>query len=131
MIILSSGDPTYNPFNEFLKNYGIYLAIGVAGVVLIVVLILVLLSFKKRRNVPITEELPTYDNSKVVIALGGRENIVSHSINGSRIVLELKDYSLVDEKTLNENGVASIIKMSNKITLVVKGDSNKFYKSIF
>ena len=131
MIILSSGDPTYNPFNEFLKNYGVYLAIGVAGVVLLVVLVLVFLSFRKRRNVAPKEELPTYDNSKVIDALGGRENILSHSINGSRIALELKDYSLVDEKTLNENGVASIIKMSNKITLVIKGDSNSFYKSIF
>ena len=131
MIIFNDGDPTFNPFNEFLKNYGIYFAIGLAGLVLIVVLVLFLLALSKRkRNAP-KEEPQTVDNSQVLEALGGRDNVVSHSLNGSRIALELKDYSLVDEKALNEAGIASVIKMSNKITLVVKGDSSKLYKSLF
>ena len=130
-VIFNDGDPTYNPFNEFLKNYGIYFAIAIAGIVLLTVLVLFLLSLKKRKQIAPKEETPAVDSSKALDALGGRDNIVSHSLNGSRIALELKDYSLVDEKALNEAGVASVIKMSNKITLVIKGDSNKFYNSLF
>lgn len=125
-----SGDPTTNPFNDFLKDYGIYLALAVAGVVLITVLVFVFLALKRRKATPKIEEVKV-DSSGIKAALGGEDNIVSHSINGSRIVIELKDYSLVNEKSLNELGVASIIKMSNKITLVVKGNSEAFYKNLF
>ena len=125
-----SGDPTTNPFNDFLKDYGIYLALAVAGVVLITVLVFVFLALKRRKAAPKVEEVKV-DSSLIKAALGGEDNIVSHSINGSRIVIELKDYSLVNEKSLNELGVASIIKMSNKITLVVKGNSEAFYKNLF
>ena len=125
-----SGDPTTNPFNDFLKDYGIYLALAVAGVVLITVLVFVFLALKRRKAAPKVEEVKV-DSSLIKAALGGEDNIVSHSINGSRIVIELKDYSLVNEKSLNELGVASIIKMSNKITLVVKCNSEAFYKNLF
>ena len=132
MIFFSDGDPTYNPANEFFKNYGMYLAFALAGVVLIVVLVLTLLALSKRKKV--LNQAPAMvvvNNDEVFAALGGKDNILSHSINGSRIVLELKDYSFVDERALNDLGVASVIKMSNKITLVIKGDSNAFYNKLF
>ena len=131
MIRYVDGDPTINEFNEFLKQYGIYFAIGFAVLVLLVVLALVFYSLHKKKQITSAKEEIHVDNSIIIEALGGNDNIKSHSINGSRIVLELNDYSKVDEKVLNDNGVASIIKMSNKITLVIKGDSNSFYKQIF
>lgn len=132
MIIFSSGDPTYNPLNEFFKNYGMYLAFAMGGVVLIVILVLTFIALSKRRKAQ--EEVvakPVINESDIFDALGGKDNIVSRSLNGSRIVLELKDYSLVNEKALNDLGVDSVIKMSNKITLVVKGDPKSFYNMLF
>lgn len=131
MIIFSSGDPTYNPLNEFFKNYGMYLAFAMGGIVLIVILVLTFIALSKRRKAQEVEAKPVVNESAIFDALGGKDNIVSHSLNGSRIALELKDYSLVNEKTLNDLGVDSVIKMSNKITLVVKGDSKSFYSNLF
>lgn len=131
MIIFSSGDPTYNPLNEFFKNYGMYLAFAMGGIVLIVILVLTFIALSKRRKVQEVEAKPVVNESAIFDSLGGKDNIVSHSLNGSRIVLELKDYSLVNEKALNDLGVDSVIKMSNKITLVVKGDSKSFYNKLF
>ena len=132
MICFSSGDPTYNPVNEFFKDYGMYVAFAFAGAVLLAVIVLTILALSKRKkaqnNVEIKEVV---SGSEVLAALGGKENVISHSLNGSRIVLELKDYSLVNEKELNALGVASVIKMSNKITLVIKGDSKAFYNMLF
>ena len=51
--------------------------------------------------------------------------------NTNCIVLMLNNYNIVDEKMLNENGVDSLIKMSNKITLVIKRDASKIYKELF
>ena len=124
ILYAQSQDPTINPFNEFLKNYGVFLAIGVAVVVLSVIIILLLL--QKRKGV--VEPRKEFFSSEIYVALGGKENVVEHSKVGSRISLVLNDYEIVDEKKLNELGVDSVIKMSNKITLVVKGDADSLYK---
>ena len=125
MVILSnSQDPTKNGFVDFLQNYGIFLAIGVAVIVLGAVVAVLLLQRNKKDVAPKKE----YSSNEVFDALGGKENVLSHSIAGSRISLTLSNYDNIDEKKLNELGVSSIIKMSNKITLVVKDDPNSFYK---
>ena len=46
MLILA--DPVKNPFNDWLRANGIYLAIGVAAAILIIVGVLVLLSKIKK-----------------------------------------------------------------------------------
>lgn len=124
MITFANSDPTYNAFNEFLKNYGVFLAIGVAAIIAVVVIVLLL---KKSANKPevIKKE---YQSSSIFEALGGKENVLSHQKVGSRIVLTLQNYDAVDENKLNELGVDSVIKMSNKITLVTKGDAESLYK---
>lgn len=132
MIIFNDVDPTTNPFNDFMKNYGIWIAVGVAAIILIVVLIVFFASTKRKggKNKD-NKVVPVFDNSLVIKALGDKENIISTCINGSRIAIELKDTSKVDENSLKANSVKSIIKMSNKITLLVEGDPNEFYNRIF
>lgn len=125
MVILSnSQDPTKNGFVDFLQNYGIFLAIGVAVIVLGAVVAVLLLQRNKKEVAPKKE----YSSNEVFDALGGKDNVLSYSIAGSRISLTLLNYENIDEKKLNELGVSSIIKMSNKITLVVKDDPNSFYE---
>lgn len=133
MLILE--DSQTNAFNEWLRSYGLYISLAVAGVVFLTVLVLFIISLIKRKKDP-TSVLPkeiklSANTSKILEGLGGRENIVAHSLNGSRIVLMLNNYNIVDEKMLNENGVDSLIKMSNKITLVIKRDASKIYKELF
>ena len=93
----------------------------IAGVVLVIAALLII--FLVRRN-----KKPRISDADWFDALGGKENVVEHTKVGSRISLVLKDYDVVDETKLNELGVDSIIKMSNKITLVVKGDADSLYK---
>lgn len=52
-------------------------------------------------------------------ALGGKENILALEARGSRLVVQLQDYSLYQNGKLKELGVSSLIKMSNKLTLVI------------
>ena len=47
-MFLLSKDPAVNPFSEWLKVNGIYVAIGVAGAILIIVLVLFILSKIKK-----------------------------------------------------------------------------------
>lgn len=125
VIFANSQDPVTNDFNSFLLNYGIWLALGVAVAVIIVFIIMFLLGNKKKKGKVAAK---TFETNEVFEALGGKENVLTHSKNGSRISLTLSDYDKVNEKMLNALGVDSIIKMSNKITLVIKDDADSFYK---
>lgn len=128
------GDASKNSFNEWLGSYGLYIAIGLAGAVFLTVLALFLYTyFKGKKQGPIIKapERKVIQNEEALKALGGAENILEHSLNGSRVILVLNNYDLIDDKALKEMGVSSIVKMTNKITLVVKGDASSFYKSLF
>lgn len=122
---LFAQDPVVNDFGEFLKSYGYLLAIGAAVIIAVLVVTLLLLQKRNKKPAPIKKE---YSTNEIIDALGGKDNILTHQKAGSRISLTLNDYSLINEEQLNSLGVDSIIKMSNKITLVVKDDSDNFYK---
>ena len=132
-MILANSDPTVNEFNEWLTQYALPISFIVAGVVFLTVLVLFIIAMVKRKKeakelAPVTKK---YDAAEAIIkALGGEANIVSKSLNGSRIALVLNDYTLIDEEALNNNGVDSLIRMSNKLTLVSKDNSDKIYNSL-
>ena len=117
-------------FNQFLKDNALYLALGVAGVILIILLIVILRSAKNRKDGDKGGK-KKINGSAYIEALGGSENIVSHSLMRSRIVLTLKNYDIVDKEKLKEAGVDSFIMMSDKLTLVIKGDAEKVNAAIF
>lgn len=65
------------------------------------------------------------------IALGGMDNVLSHELKGSRIIVALKDYSLIQKEKLKEIGVAGFIQKSDSLTLVIKDDAKEAYSSLF
>lgn len=128
------GDASKNSFNEWLGTWGLYIAFALAGVVFLTVLALFLYTYiKGKKQGPITKkpEQKVIKNEAALAALGGAENILDHSLNGSRVILVLSNYDVVNVDALKEMGVSSVVKMTNKITLVVKGDASSFYKSLF
>ena len=112
MIIL---DQLKDDFNLFLKNYGIWIAVGLVVVISIVVVLILVLGRKTKKAVPQIAE-----KSKWVEALGGSENIVSSEAYGSRLAISLVDKSLMNKEALKELGVTNFIEMSNKITLLLE-----------
>ena len=132
MLFFIDQDPKNNPLNEFLKNYGIWIAIAVAALIFIVVLVLFFVALAKRKHNKYDAHIESsIDNDAFFMALGGKENIISSVLNGSRLTLELKSYDCINKETLTSFGVLSIIQMSKKIVLVFKSDSLKQIKKIF
>lgn len=117
-------------FNDFLRENALWLALGVAGLILLILVVVLLVNLSKRKRVH-AEPKRIIDASAYITALGGSENIVSHSLVRSRIVLQLVDYDKVDKEKLKEAGVDGFIMMSEKLTLVIKGDADKVNKAIF
>ena len=117
-----------NSLNDFLRDYGLYLALGVIALILVVALAILLPYFLKKGK---GKKGKIASKGEYLSALGGEENVLSKELKGSRIVLRLADYSKVDRQKLLEVGVDGFIEMEDKLTLVLKGDSEKVYKAIF
>ena len=133
MKILTDNSPTANPLNDFLKNYGIWIAVALAAAAFIAVVVLFIIAKVKSKDavMPIQKPAESERSKEILLALGGKENILDHSLVGSRLTLILTDYNVVNEARLNELGVDSVIKMSNKIILVIKDDMSTLYREMF
>ena len=70
------------------------------------------------------QERQVKQNNTFVEIFGGENNIISCEARGSRLVLVLHDYSKLNEEKLKENGVTSLIKATNKVTLII-GEKSK------
>ena len=123
-------DASAKEFNDFLRQYSLYIAIGIAAFILVVVLVVLFICLSKRKKTGAAPKRVIVA-SAYIEALGGADNIVSHSLVRSRIVLTLKDYDIVDKEKLKEAGVDGFIMMSDKLTLVIKGDAEKVNAAIF
>ena len=106
-----------------LKGIEIALFIIIPIVVLVLGIVLFLVIKTIRKNNYIANRKKA--NNELIEALGGRENILQVQARGSRLTLVLKDYNIIDESKLKERGVSSIIKMSEKITLVIGQESKE------
>ena len=113
-------------FNTFLRNYGIWIAVAV--VALIAITIILILYFNKKNKDKKGKIKDTTASSDWLIALGGKENIIESSANGSRLSLKLNDQNKIDKEKLKELGVSNIVTMSNKVTLVLE-DKAEIIKS--
>ena len=115
-------------FNSFLKQNALYLALGVVGLIIVVLLLCFFLSKKNDKKEP---SKIRGNKSEYIDSFGGNDNLVDYKLIGSRIEVHLKDYSKLDKEKLKSAGVDGFILMSNKLTLVLKGDANGVYKKIF
>ncbi len=124
-------DASATDFNNFLRENSLYLALGIAGLILVILGVALVISLQKRKKSGGKAPKRVIVASAYIDALGGADNILSHSLVRSRIVLTLKNYDLVDKEKLKEAGVDGFIMMSEKLTLVIKGDAEAVNSAIF
>lgn len=114
-------------YTDFLlKNIWWIIALGAA-------LIIALLIFIDKRflSKPKKKEISEETASLYLEALGGASNVKEKSLEGSRIILRLNDYGAVNRDKLREVGVTGFIQMSDRLTLVIKGNAMEVYEKIF
>lgn len=118
-------------FNDFLRDNALWICLAIVAVIVLILAIALISSLARRNKAKGETPRKAIDASAYLLALGGAENVISHKVIRSRIVLELQDYSLVDKDKLKEAGVDGFIMMSNKLTLVIQGDAEKVSSLIF
>ena len=119
-------------FNQFLKDNALWLCLGIVGIIILVLAITLIIALvRKKKKLKDGSKKRIINASAYISALGGADNIVSHELMRSRIVLVLKNYDIVDKEKLKEAGVDGFIMMSDKLTLVIQGDAAKVNAAIF
>ena len=101
-----------------MELWQILLIVGICIVVLLLSLVCILLVVRKKKTNNKVEEYP-----KLLTALGGKENLVSITVKGSRVNVEIKDKKLVDKDTIKEE-VDTIVVSSKKVTMVAGNDKS-------
>ena len=99
---------------DFFKNYGLIIGLIILGIIIVVVVVL-LIRNKTKSNKKASNDL----FNQIMEGLGGIANINSLEAKMSRLNVSLKDDSLLNIESLKSNGVSRVIKMSNKITLLI------------
>lgn len=119
-------DELKDDFNAFLKNNALWIALVLVGIIVITVVVILLVN-KKGNKKP---EVKVAEKSAWIEALGGEENIISSEAVGSRLVVNLKDKSLLNKEALKELGVTNFMEMSNKIILLLEDKAELVKKEL-
>ena len=96
-----------------ILKYGL-IGAGVAVIAFIVAFVIAVVISKNKKKKEGNELC-----EKIILNLGNKENIKTIEAKSSRLVVSLLDSSKMNEEELKNLGVTSILKMSNKITLVL------------
>lgn len=70
-----------------------------------------------------------YSAYNVLLALGGKENLISIDNCLTRLRLEVKDSSIIDEKLLKESGALGIVKLNQQAIQVIFGPQVQFIRN--
>lgn len=106
-------------FSIYLDSFtNIVLIVALSLVLVVIIGILIFLITRKIKREKNTLKENLYNLDDIYTALGGKDNIISHQINGTRLTLVLRDYKKVDREKLRSFGVERILLMSNKYILV-------------
>ena len=101
-----------------MELWKILLIVGICIGILLLSLVVVFILLKKKKANNKVEEYPN-----LLSALGGKDNLVSITVKGSRVNVEIKDKKLVDKDTIKEE-VDTIVVSSKKVTMVAGNDKS-------
>ncbi|HIS38351.1 MAG TPA: PTS transporter subunit EIIB [Candidatus Onthousia faecavium] len=90
-------------------------------VVLLIILLAVLKANKKDAKV---------DLNKLVLYLGGKDNIIQAETKLSRFIVTLKDISKVDKEAIQKLGAKGIVEIDNQLKIILGKESAQLKKYI-
>lgn len=78
-----------------------------------IILILIVLIINK-----LTKKSFSSEANKLIIYLGGKDNIVNVEVNFSRLRVILKDVSIVDKDAIQKLGAKGVVEIENQLKII-------------
>lgn len=70
------------------------------------------------------------NTNKLVMYLGGRDNILEYEFNKSRFIVNLKDVSVVNKEAIQKMGAQGIVEIENQLKIILGEDARVLKKYI-
>lgn len=94
---------------------------------LVIIIIMVIIAFaiikSKNKNFKI-------EANKLVVYLGGRDNIIQYAYNRSRLTVRLKDVSLANKEGIQKLGAQGIVEVDDQLKIILGEDARLLIRYI-
>ena len=70
------------------------------------------------------------NSNKLVMALGGRDNILEYEYHQSRFIVNLKDVSKVNKEAIQKLGAQGIVEIENQLKIILGENARNLKKYI-
>nr|DAT99144.1 MAG TPA: PTS system glucose-specific transporter subunits IIBC [Bacteriophage sp.] len=94
-------------------------------IVIIAILIIIALAITKSKKKDFK-----INANKLVMALGGKDNIVDYESNHSRFIVNLKDVTKVNKEAIQKLGAQGIVEIDNQLKIILGQDAKNLKKYI-
>lgn len=122
-------DSTFTGYEWYMILIYVIVVLGLVG---LITYLCIHFSKGKIKNREEKKESEVYvqKTSQVAQIFGGKENIISIEIRGSRVVVNVKTTSGIDPKKLDEEGLKGSIIMGQKVMFPVGSQAEEFAKDL-
>lgn len=122
-------DSTFTGYEWYMILIYVVIVLGLVG---LITYLCIPFSKGKIKNREEKKESEVYvqKTSQVAQIFGGKENIISIEIRGSRVVVNVKTTNGIDPKKLDEEGLKGSIIMGQKVMFPVGSQAEEFAKDL-
>lgn len=122
-------DSTFTGYEWYMILIYVVVVLGLVG---LITYLCIHFSKGKIKNREEKKESEVYvqKTSQVAQIFGGKENIISIEIRGSRVVVNVKTTNEIDPKKLDEEGLKGSIIMGQKVMFPVGSQAEEFAKDL-
>ena len=92
---------------------------------IIVVMVVIAFAIIKSKNKNFKVEA-----NKLVVYLGGRDNIIEYAYNKSRLTVRLKDISLANKENIQKLGAQGIVEVDDQLKIILGDDARQLIRYI-
>lgn len=94
-------------------------------IIIIAILIIIALAITKSKKKDFK-----INANKLVMSLGGKDNILHYESNQSRFVVTLKDITKVNKEAIQKLGAQGIVEIDNQLKIILGEDAKNLKKYI-
>ena len=94
-------------------------------IIIIVILLIIALAITKSKRKDFRLEA-----NKLVVYLGGKDNIITYEFNKSRFIVTLKDVTLANKEGIQRLGAQGIVEIDNQLKIILGENAKQIKKHI-
>lgn len=68
--------------------------------------------------------------NKLIMLLGGKDNVIDYEFNKSRFIVNLKDVSKANKEGIQKMGAQGIVEIDNQLKIILGSDAKQIIKHI-